>query len=51
MVIYSHVLQSDAVSAELPCCSWGSNYPKTVEILSPKLSAYKTLSGLWFLAL
>ena len=38
---FSGVSQRIEVLAHIPCCSLGSNYPKTVELPSTKLSAHK----------
>ena len=44
---FSGILQRIEVLAHIPCCSLGSNYPKTVELPSAKLSAHKSYFRSW----
>ena len=39
---FSGISQRIEILAHITCCSLGSNYPKTVELCSPKLSAHKS---------
>ena len=41
-VVISGISQRIEILAHITCYSLGSNYPKTVELFSPKLNAYKS---------
>ena len=44
-VVVSGISQQIDILAHITCNSLGSNCPETVELFSPKLNAYKSLSG------
>ena len=41
-VVISGISQQIEILAHITCYSLGTNYPKTVELFSPKLNAYKS---------